>query len=62
MGRATTDRVRAEGHVALTFVGADLPDRILDAFVDSGLVDAADELAALLEVRRQFERYRDYCD
>ena len=62
MGRTTTDRVRPEGDIALTFVGADLPDHVLDTFVLGELVDAADELAALLEVRRQFERYRDGLD
>jgi hypothetical protein len=61
MGRTTTDRV-ADDDSAPTFVGAELPDHFLDAFVDAELLDAADELAALLEVRRRIERYREGFD
>jgi hypothetical protein len=58
MGGTTTDLIGFDNDTALTVVGAELPDRLLDAFVDSELLDAAAELAALLEVRRQFERHR----
>ena len=66
MGTRTTDWTvddEDEGGGDPIALGPALPTLILDDFADAQLLDdAADELAALLEVRRQFERYRDGLD
>jgi hypothetical protein len=58
MGTITTDFINIYEDIAPATIGAELPDHFLDTFVDAELLDAADELAALLELRRRLERFR----
>jgi len=61
MARRTTDWMIGDDGEPIV-PGPALPEHALAGFVDSPLIEAADELAALIEVRRQFERYRDGLD